>query len=257
MNKIIGIYKITNPKNKVYIGQSIDICKRFIYYKRLACKSQLKLYSSFKKYGVERHKFEIIQQCKMEQLNELEKYYVELFQCFNTKYGLNLQSGGNYNRKVSEESKIKNRIAHIGKKASDETKMKMSKIHKGHKYNLGIKQTPEVIEKRISKIRGLKRSEETRKKMSIIAKSRKFSQETRAKISIAVRSREKRPCLEETKLKISAALTGKKRGPLSNEHKEKIRVAFLGEKNHFFGKKHTKETKDKIGKANKKCKVVS
>ena len=28
MEKICGIYKITNPKGKVYIGQSIDIEKR-------------------------------------------------------------------------------------------------------------------------------------------------------------------------------------------------------------------------------------
>ena len=47
-----GIYKITNPKNKVYIGQSKDIIKRWYYYKTLHCKSQIKLYNSLLKYGV-------------------------------------------------------------------------------------------------------------------------------------------------------------------------------------------------------------
>jgi hypothetical protein len=37
---------------------------------------------------------------------------------------------------------------------------------------------------------------------------------------------------------------------LSEEHKQKDRLANLGEKNGFFGRKHTAETKAKIGKAN-------
>ncbi len=32
---MIGIYKITNPEGKIYIGQSIDIDRRFKEYKRL------------------------------------------------------------------------------------------------------------------------------------------------------------------------------------------------------------------------------
>ena len=41
--KISGIYKITNPKGKVYIGQSIDIYKRFKSYKYSGFKMQRKL----------------------------------------------------------------------------------------------------------------------------------------------------------------------------------------------------------------------
>ncbi len=37
---------------------------------------------------------------------------------------------------------------------------------------------------------------------------------------------------------------------LSEEHKEKDRQSLLGAKNHFFGRKHTAETKAKIGLAN-------
>ena len=46
---MIGIYKITNPTNKIYIGQSIDIKKRFNQYKNLQCKGQKALYSSLLK----------------------------------------------------------------------------------------------------------------------------------------------------------------------------------------------------------------
>ena len=38
---MIGIYKITNPKGKIYIGQSINIENRFKVYKRYNCKGQV------------------------------------------------------------------------------------------------------------------------------------------------------------------------------------------------------------------------
>ena len=34
-NAIVGIYKITNPKGKVYIGQSVDIERRFFRYRNI------------------------------------------------------------------------------------------------------------------------------------------------------------------------------------------------------------------------------
>ncbi len=36
--KVVGIYKITSPSGKVYIGQSVDIEKRFKTYLRCSCK---------------------------------------------------------------------------------------------------------------------------------------------------------------------------------------------------------------------------
>ena len=48
----IGIYKIVSPSEKIYIGQSINIEKRWEKnYKTLKCKTQTKLYNSLKKYG--------------------------------------------------------------------------------------------------------------------------------------------------------------------------------------------------------------
>ena len=67
--KQIGIYKITSPSKKIYIGQSIDIEYRWKSYKRLHCQTQTKLYNSLKKYGSDKHKFEILQLCDKEQLN--------------------------------------------------------------------------------------------------------------------------------------------------------------------------------------------
>lgn len=101
---MIGIYKITSPSNCVYIGQSVNIEARKKHYKKLDCKSQPRIYNSIKKYGWEAHRFEVICECDRDELNRLEKYYVELYQSFNSKYGLNLKEGGDSRGKLSEES---------------------------------------------------------------------------------------------------------------------------------------------------------
>ena len=50
---------------------------------------------------------------------------------------------------------------------------------------------------------------------------------------------------EEGKEVMRQKKIGKK---LSEAHKHKLRLAHLGDKNHFYGKKHTKETRKKISK---------
>ena len=76
---MIGIYKITNPKGKIYIGQSINIERRFSEYKRIQCSQSVKLFYSLQKYGIENHIFEILEECLLEQLNEKEENYILLF----------------------------------------------------------------------------------------------------------------------------------------------------------------------------------
>ena len=85
---MIGIYKITSPTGKVYIGQSINIENRFKSYKWYKAKKQTLLNRSFLKYGVENHLFEILTECDKTQLHKLETYYQELF-CVTNKNGLN------------------------------------------------------------------------------------------------------------------------------------------------------------------------
>lgn len=160
--KISGIYKIVSPSSKIYIGQSIDILKRFATYKKLRCKSQKKLYSSLLKHGADAHRFEIIDQCDPMLLNSKEKYYVDLYQSFNSKNGLNIRDGGGNSGKLSDEQKKKisnslkgikhnkeriekNRMSQLGKKMSEEAKLKIKLNNK--KPNLGKKASSETIEK--------------------------------------------------------------------------------------------------------------
>src|SRR5580698_5641333 len=103
--KICGIYKITNPKSKIYIGQAIDCNKRKNHYQEARCEKQLKLYNSIKKYGWDKHKFEVIEECDKKRLDEREIYYIKLFNCFNTKHGLNLKTGGQFGSPVIKWTK--------------------------------------------------------------------------------------------------------------------------------------------------------
>jgi len=71
---MIGIYKITSPTNKIYIGQSTNITDRWKrYYKLNHCRNQIKLYNSLKKHGFKNHIFEIIEECNWEELNIRER----------------------------------------------------------------------------------------------------------------------------------------------------------------------------------------
>lgn len=117
INKI-GIYKITSPSNKVYIGQSIDIHNRRLKYKRLTVKGQIRIYRSLLKYGFDAHNFDIIEECSIEQLNEREIYYKQL--------ELN-KVQGDWNQVLFCDLYDKNK----GGYKSEETKRKISEANKG------------------------------------------------------------------------------------------------------------------------------
>lgn len=103
---MVGIYKITSPSKKVYIGQSTNLERRFKDYEKNRSISQRRIYYSIQKYGFDKHKIEVIHQCKPDELDNLEIYYIQLYNSFNSKHGLNLRSGGNGGY-LSEETKQK------------------------------------------------------------------------------------------------------------------------------------------------------
>ena len=72
---ITGIYKIVSPDGSVYIGQSVDIEKRFAQHRRNRSKDYSKLKSSFNYYGPYNHRFEILEECDTKELNERERYW--------------------------------------------------------------------------------------------------------------------------------------------------------------------------------------
>ena len=86
---MIGIYKITSPSSRIYIGQSKALRKRRRQYSTLVnCKNQTRLYASLVKYGFSQHIFEVIEECKEDQLNIRERYWQDFYDVLGPK-GLN------------------------------------------------------------------------------------------------------------------------------------------------------------------------
>jgi len=129
---MIGIYKITSPNNKIYIGQTIDFNIRLLTYNNInQSKSQTKLHYSFLKYGIVNHIFEFIEECSIDQLNIKERYWQDHYNVLSTK-GLNckLTQTNDKSGSLSEEVKLKISIGNKGKKRSAETKLKISQFMK-------------------------------------------------------------------------------------------------------------------------------
>lgn len=127
----IGIYKITSPSGKIYIGQSINIEVRWKKYKDSINHNQRKIYRSIKKYGYESHVFEIIEECNIEELDYKEFIYKqELINTIGWKNVLfcNLKDGKGGKRSKATRDKISK--SNKGKKYSIETKLKMSESRK-------------------------------------------------------------------------------------------------------------------------------
>ena len=104
---MIGIYKITSPNNKVYIGLSKNIKKRWKGYStnKKNAPQQRKLYYSFKKYGIENHNFEVLIECEVKDLEKFEIFYIEQYN--SVEEGLNISRGGNYFGEVNKGKKHK------------------------------------------------------------------------------------------------------------------------------------------------------
>lgn len=107
---MIGIYKITNLVNgKSYIGQSVNIKRRFTSHKNRAFNKNDKqyncpLYRAFRKYGVDNFTFEVLEECDRSELNKKEIFYIAKYKT-HEKFGYNLDDGGSASHyiKLSDE----------------------------------------------------------------------------------------------------------------------------------------------------------
>lgn len=91
-----GIYKITNIKTKeCYIGQAIHIKDRFVEHAKcglgIDTPAGNKLYKAIQEFGLWNFSFEVLEKCPREQLNEKEKYYIDLYSSYD--YGYNSTRG--------------------------------------------------------------------------------------------------------------------------------------------------------------------
>ena len=174
-----GIYKWTSPSGKSYIGQAINLKKRYGEFKRpnsaytskgSAIDKARKKYNNFDEWD-----YEILEECSIESLDVKEKYWIDFY---NTKVdGYNSTNGGDGNKgwKPSEEQTkhlqecqaiARNNGAYEKWYTSDRLKQITSEKFKGRIW-----------------------SEEQRKKISNSLKGNKLSKETCDKMRTAMKKK--------------------------------------------------------------------
>lgn len=209
--KITGIYKIESPSGAVYIGQSVNILKRWQDYSRtINTERQRILFNSFNKYTPEAHTFTVLYQFPKDVspsvLCVYEQFYIDQYK--EAGYPMmNIRDAGSCGNH-SEQTKTLMSSKATGRKHTPETLSKLSAAKKGKVGNrIGSKNSPEVIERiRLSRI-GFKHSEESKRKISLNNskhnKGKRPSEESRHKNRIAHLGKKSS---EETKRKISDSL---------------------------------------------------
>lgn len=157
-----GIYVITSPSNKVYVGQSVNLKNRIHKYSKLVCKSQPKLHASLSKYGWEAHLFAVVYKLpsdvSQDVLNSYEELYLQQYiDCgFET---MNVRGAGRHG-KISEETKNKLKVSLKRYYENPENKEKTSISTKKAMSN------PETLLKLSNAKKGKKLSEDTKRKIS-------------------------------------------------------------------------------------------
>lgn len=141
MNKC-GIYMITSPSGKSYIGRSLNLKERLNKYKNLLCSEQQGIYHAILKYGWENMTVTILysEDRNISANDLLNKLEIEFISKYNTltPNGYNLKSGGNQPT------------------LSDITKQRMSESAKGrllseeHKRKLSIAQNKDWVKEKKS-----------------------------------------------------------------------------------------------------------
>ena len=105
-----GIYLITNKiNNKKYVGQAIDIQKRWVKEKYNAFHESSHEYhcarsQAFRKYGLDNFSFEVLEECSVQELNIKEQYWAAFYNTY-TPYGYNVSICGEQGRQLH---KLKN-----------------------------------------------------------------------------------------------------------------------------------------------------
>ncbi len=104
------IYSIYNQETgKYYIGQTTqDLNKRWKEHLYEAKRHNgAPLYKSMRKYGLDKFKIKVIEECNITLLDERETYWIDQYNSYNEGYNQTTGAGGQY--RISEE--VKNKIS--------------------------------------------------------------------------------------------------------------------------------------------------
>ncbi len=95
---VTGIYKITNQlTGECYIGQSVNVPDRWKQHAKCGCAIDTpagnKLYKAMIEDGIWNFSWELLEQCSREELDEKEKFYINLYKSYD--FGYNSTKGNN------------------------------------------------------------------------------------------------------------------------------------------------------------------
>jgi group I intron endonuclease len=150
LKKTCGIYCITHTESgKQYVGQSVDVTERWKHH-TTPKKNSTGIKGAIMKWGIEAFTFSVLEECKREDLNAREVWWISTLATLSPS-GYNLISGGGQGTSFSKESKQK-----LSKPKSEEHKQNISESLKG----------------KTSPNKGKTKSKETKQKISDAAKAR-------------------------------------------------------------------------------------
>lgn len=167
--KISGIYKIQSKAKpgRIYIGSSVHIDKRWKEHLNSLRKNihpNLKMQYHFNKYGESDFQFSVLIGCEKQDLLRHEQYFLDSCKAW---FNISPTAGNNLGIKISDETRERLRISHLGYKWTDEQKRKMSETNKG-------KKKPEGFAQRLREANlGKKQSEERKRKNGIAKRGNK------------------------------------------------------------------------------------
>lgn len=194
---ICGIYSITAPNGKRYIGLSKDIETRWRQHLRELREGShhnVHLQCAWNLYGEDGFEFIVLQEVPVLLLDVHEVAWIQRYDTTNPEHGYNMTSGGSRPR-MSKETRAKlsariisaeTRAKMSARRHSAETRAKMSSTRKGVKHG---PRSPETCAALSAALLGKKRgtpSPETRAKISATLTGKKFSEEHRTNMSIAI-----------------------------------------------------------------------
>lgn len=125
------VYKHTSPNGKVYIGITCQkLSRRFMNGK--GYKQCPRMANAIKKYGWNNFKHEVLfDGLTKAEAEEIEIELIKKYKSNDSKYGYNIENGGNTSGTHSEETKQKISEANKGRTFSEESILKMQAAHRG------------------------------------------------------------------------------------------------------------------------------
>jgi len=235
--KTCGIYKLTAPDGRCYIGSSICIEARLRGHWRLLANGKHYNGRLQRAWNVHKHfDYEVVECCDRASLKEREQAWMDKLQSYLPFWGFNVERNAQ-NQPLSSDTRRKVSEARMGMRFSVEHRRRLSEAKKGTRPTGETRQkmsASHVVEWETRE--RIAASGETRIKQSESAKKRRASDETKRRMSESKKGIPHGAMSEETKLKLSIINKGKPqrpRRPFSAEVRQKMsesRKAYLARK---------------------------